>query len=148
MYSYHEKNNVIYLLFWRKKFIIFKCNQCISIANRRCMPNCITGLILIIEKNNRIMRDDKSCISSSIVCFVPVIVRFLSEVLFIENIAYLWIKRMAFCNRRSSFLASMSSIWLLPKYIPALDTGGDLSQQWRQPDRAQQFQNINKMYEF
>ena len=53
------------------------------------MPNCITGLILIIEKNNRIMRDDKSCISSSIVCFVPVIVRFLSEVLFIENIAYL-----------------------------------------------------------
>ena len=53
------------------------------------MPNCITGLILIIEKNNRIIRDDKSCIFSSIVCFVPVIVKFLSEVLFIENIAYL-----------------------------------------------------------
>ena len=69
--------------------MIFKCNQCISIANRICMPNCITGLILIIEKNNRIIRDDKSCILLSIVCFVPVIVKSLSEMLFIENIAYL-----------------------------------------------------------
>ena len=53
------------------------------------MPNCITGLILIIEKNNRIIRDDKSCILLFIVCFVPVIVKSLSEMLFIENIAYL-----------------------------------------------------------
>ena len=53
------------------------------------MPNCITEFILIIEKNNRIVRYDKSCMFLSIVCFVPVIVKSLSEMLFIENIAYL-----------------------------------------------------------
>ena len=53
------------------------------------MPNCITGLIIIVEKNNIIISDDISCILFYIVCFVPVIVKSLSEMLFIENIAYL-----------------------------------------------------------